>query len=115
MTKYNQDFKMIQGEDKVLEITVVDENGSAKAITGATITWSLARAVDDTPLITKSTGGSGISITDGNNGVFQVTIGDTDTNDMNGAYIHEAEVVDTSGRKNTVLFGTIQIQKSLIR
>lgn len=106
---------MVQGEDKTLEITVVGENGSAKNITGATITWVLAKTVGDTALVTKSTGGSGISITDAVNGVFQVTLDGSDTTNYSGVYHHEAEVEDTSGNKNTVTVGSIHIKQSAIR
>lgn len=116
MTKDNQNFRMYQGEDKLLEISVLDEDGNAKDITGATITWILATSPDAAAAeVTKSTGGSGVSITNAAGGVFQVTLDGSDTTSLEGNYWHEAEVEDTSGHDNTVTTGYITIKASQIR
>lgn len=114
MTKENQNFTMWSGDDKTLEVTVVDENGSVQDITGMTIDWHLARKVTTSALVQKATGGSGIVISDGSAGVFQITLSAADTDDLSGKYYHEAQVTDSSGNISTVTVGTITINRDLI-
>jgi hypothetical protein len=63
------------GEDKVLQFTVRDKLGVVVNITGWTITWALrADPEPSSPvLITKSVG-TGIVITNGAGGIFEVTV-----------------------------------------
>ena len=92
MTKTNQDFAIYIGNTRNLDISVVDDDGDAKNITGATITWTLERRAGETPLITKTVD-SGITIIDGAGGVFRVALSTTDTDGLAaGTHYHEAEV-----------------------
>ena len=75
------------GDDRVLDFTIFDSDDPATAapkdITGYSLEWALKRFVTDTTaLITKTTGGGGIALTDPTNGVLSVTLLDTDTESL---------------------------------
>lgn len=108
------DFAISAGDDKTLTITVLDENESAVAITGATIAWRASRSHNKTADITKTTS-SGITITDGPNGVFEVDLDADDTEDLKGIFYHEAQVTFVDGSISTVLKGRMKINPVLIR
>ena len=111
--KMIQNFEMTAGDDKTLVITVRDANGNPVSITGASIKWQCARSFGKASSISKTTS-SGISITDGANGVFAVTLDDTDTESLVGNFIHEAQVTASDGSISTVVSGTMKINKALI-
>lgn len=106
-------FVMTAGDSKTLVVTVRNADGDAVNITGATIKWQAARSYGKASVITKSTS-SGISITDGTNGVFTVTLNTSDTDSLSGIYHHEAELTATDSTKSTVLVGTMKINPALI-
>lgn len=106
-------FVMTAGDSKTLVITVRNADGDAVNITGATIKWQAARSYGKTSVISKTTS-SGISITDGTNGVFAVTLSPSDTDSLSGIYHHEAELTATDTTKSTVLVGTMKINPALI-
>jgi hypothetical protein len=114
MTAMDQDFAMQSGDSKVLSFTVLDENDVAVDITGNTIKWRLAKSSRSSVLLAKATGGSGISITDAVNGVFQVTLDPTDTDNFAGQYYHEAELTDLFSNISTISTGTATIRRDLI-
>lgn len=109
------DFTMFAGDSKVLVATAVDNAGEAVDITGAAITWAVARTVDDTAVLTKTSSPSaGIALSDPTAGEFEITLHEVDTDDLDGLYYHEAEMVlatDTS----TVLTGNMIVERTLIR
>lgn len=107
------DFSMYAGDDKLLTVTVTDEDGDAVDLTSATIKWQAAKSYGKSSAIEKDTTG-GISITDASGGVFQVTLSDTDTEDLSGNYVHEAEVTFADGSIATVLQGTMNIKPVVI-
>jgi len=107
------DFEMYAGDDKTLIVTVKDRNGDAVVITSATIKWQASRSQGKASVISKTTS-SGITISDGPNGVFEITIDDTDTEDLKGLYYHEAEVTFADGSISTVMAGTMRINPVLI-
>lgn len=112
------DANFVQGNDITLEFTVTDEDGAALDITGATVKWSLKRAIGETADLTKQTGGSGITLTDADGGVFEVELTDTDTAALYGEYVHEAVIIDALGKVRTVTesdsgFGKLTIRKRI--
>lgn len=70
------DIEFIRGEDITIEDTVTGVN-----IEGWALSFAIARSYRDTAIITKTVG-SGITITDPANGVFEITIDDTDTDGL---------------------------------
>lgn len=107
------DFTMFAGDTKVIPVTVIDEDGMAVNITGATFTWEAARTVDGTAAITKTVG-AGIALTSPATGVFTITLDEADTDDLEGLYYHEAEMV-LAGDTSTVLTGNMIVEQTLIR
>jgi hypothetical protein len=104
------DIEMFQAEAKVIEVTVVDANGAAVNISGAsTIKWVAGKA-KETPVIQKSLG-SGVTITDGPAGEFSVTLVAADTKDVAAdEYPHEARVDN-----NVIVYGTLNLKYSLTK
>lgn len=109
------------GEDKLLSFTIYTSTAktAAKDITGWALSWKLRRKKPDADpaLLTKATGGSGITIT----GTFNadpalntqravVTIADTDTDGLGaGSYWHELKRTDAGSE--TVLAQGIAVLK----
>lgn len=94
-------FRLKKNTDFTLEFTAKNAAGAAIDLTSATIKWSMKETEDEeaAALISKATGGSGITITSAANGVFEVEIEDTDTEDLDvGTYVHEATITLSGGR-----------------
>lgn len=116
MAAKRADFTMFSGEHRVLEIAIVDADGDAVDLTGATVEWRLARSARGTPVISKTTVDSGgVEITGAEAGLAEVTLVGADTEALEGDYYHEARVVDSGDRPATVLYGTATIKPNLIR
>lgn len=110
MTRTEQNIDAYHaGDSLTISVTVYDGDGNTLDITGADFEWVLVDRATDTTLLTKSTGGGGISITDATNGEFEISIDSADTQDMDpGYYEHEAEMDDGS-TVATVLTGSFGI------
>jgi len=112
MTAYN--FTMFTGNDKFLQVTLKDVNEVAINITGWSIEFALRLQKDDVTLISKTVG-SGISIDDGLNGIFTVSIDDTDTDALaEGSYWYEIKTTNLSGVETTVLNGKAKMYQSIL-
>lgn len=105
---------MFSGDTKTIEVTVRDELAVVVDLTGASIQWKLAKSpASQSTKISKSTT-SGITITDATNGVFQVSLDAADTANLSGTYYHEAEVLDASSNKTTVMSGYVDLRTDLV-
>lgn len=109
----SSDFVMFAGDDKTIEVSVVDTTGAAVAITSATIEWRASKTKAATAAVTKTTS-SGISITNGAGGVFQITLTDSDTESLSGTYEHEAQVTFSGGLIATVMQGKMHVRPVII-
>lgn len=121
MIGIQNDFAMHSGDNRLLVVTVKDENDVLIDITAAAFTWALSKADPNNPpipapkgaaVVTKTVG-SGITITDGPNGVLEVQILPADTETIDGAYYHELQMT-LGGAVSTVAFGNVTIYKDLI-
>ena len=109
------DFTITAGDTKTLSVTVTEKSdASATVITSATIAWKAAQSLRSGVLISKATGGSGISITSGTGGTFDVTLDAADTTSLLGDYYHEAQVTFSTGEISTVLKGKMTVEPGLI-
>ena len=106
-----KNFEMTAGDTKQLIITVKDANDSPVNISGATIEWKCARSLNKPTKIYKTTS-SGITITNGPNGTFAVTLNAGDSSNLLGNYIHEARMT-LSGNISTVISGTMKVNKPM--
>lgn len=110
------DFSFFSGDTQTLKITVNDGATPpvAKDLTGATITWGLAKRQGKAPFLTKTIG-SGITVTDAVNGELEVAIDPADTADVKGgSYYHELEITDSIGNIATAAYGDVTIEADSI-
>ena len=86
-------LKFFQGEDILLQLTIVDDDGAAVDITGYTFTCTiLANYGDATPVAGPYTIGSGITIIDAATGRVDVAIPDGDTDGLDaGPYVYDVK------------------------
>lgn len=90
------DFEIDQARHVTLTVTVLDSDGNAQDITGATAQFTLARTPRATALIEKTTS-DGIALTTPASGVLTVALDNTDTAGLAGFYYYEVVVTLTSG------------------
>lgn len=115
MAARNQNFQMHKGDTRTVTVAVVDDDDIAVDLTGATVKWAVANTPTSATLISKQTGGLGISVTDAVGGVFVITILPADTSSLRArTYYHEAQVTDGSGVVSTVLTGKLKLIEDLI-
>ncbi len=109
---------MFEGDSKLIDVTVRDENGAVVDLSGFTIRWGMSPVVEGgfaTPAVLTKEIGTGIAVASPTSGVFEVTIDPGDTEALSGKYYHEAEVTDGAGNIATVLTGRITITAVLLR
>jgi hypothetical protein len=115
MATFGQNFTFANGDTVSLDFTATDSDGTAFDLTGATIKWQLTSRPGATAILTKQSGGTGISITDAPGGKFTVAIDPTDTVSVaRGRYYHEAQVTDVSTNVSTVASGFAVILQGVI-
>lgn len=113
------DAQVIQGDTVILTITAKNKfTDAAVNITGASIIVSFTKKIGSTPVLTKTTS-AGISITDGANGIMQVTLTASDTAALEGKYYYEIQVTDASGnistfRNEDMSAGVLTVLKDII-
>lgn len=115
-----QNFAMMAGDSKVLQVTVKDEAGVPLPLAGiASATWRLARSRRGVDLLTK-TMGSGVTIitenaaaNEANCGRLNILITAADSEALDGEYFHDCQIVDATGAASTVFFGRANITPNL--
>lgn len=116
MTKFGQSFSMVAGDSKVIVAPITDAAGAAQSLTGATIVWKLRTAnVEGAILLTKQTGGAGITLTTttATNDTVNVALDDSDTVTFGGtSHYQECEATDASGNVSTLWIGKIIFKKT---
>lgn len=93
---------LTRGDDRTLELTIVDKEGAAVNLTD-TYLWFTAKVSlndsDDEAVIFKTTGGGGITITDASGGLAEITLAPIDT-------------INIPGRQSLTLFWDLQSKSS---
>lgn len=102
-------FTMFAGDTKTVRIIVLDPDGNSVDITGASAKWRVKRSFSKAPDIEKTTS-AGIVITNGAGGEMTVSLDPEDTEDLQGNFLHEAEVTFTDDTISTVIQGTLTIR-----
>ena len=102
-----QFYEAFSGDTAVFNCQVLNENGVAKDITGASARFVVSRQQGQTTPDIDVSVGTGIVITDATNGRMQITLSNNATAPLRGAYRFELQVTDIAGRVSTVAFGTI--------
>lgn len=101
------------GDSLDITVTVNDPEGNAVDISGTAITFVIHNSETDTTEVSKTVG-SGITITNGSAGRFEVAIDPSDTESLSGAHDIEAQVVESDGTVATVLTGSFPIEEDII-
>lgn len=107
MSQITKVVKVIQGEDKVINLRLRDENGDPFDISTATLIKAIFKKADGT-LLTKQTGGSGVSIVNGPAGKLTVDLDDSDTILLKVGEFQDFEVEITIAGEVTI----VQFQKA---
>jgi hypothetical protein len=105
---------MFAGDTRRIDVIAVDEAGVIVNLTGASVTWQIART-NDGPALFSKTLGAGIAVIDAVTGSLEVTLDGADTEGYGGRFYSEIEVVDATGEIATVLAGHINIRPTIIR
>ena len=113
-TATGQNFEMHQGDDKILVVTVYDNDDFENIvnISGATIQFVIFKQTSGQIVVSKSTGGSGIVLTDAPNGELEITLAGSDTASIYGTFLHECELTDATGNVSTIMTGYVKIYAS---
>lgn len=117
------DFTAYQANSRIIRVSVTDESGSPKNLTGQTITMVFMRpAVATQSPFDRASGGnrqprtglvealrkttsSGITVTSASGGVFEVSLTATDTANLVGEYYYEI-ALSSGGTKSTIASGS---------
>jgi hypothetical protein len=101
----NANIGFYKGEDVVLTVTM----SPATNITGLSLTFTMRKQFNDVSILTKATGGSGITITDAVNGVFTITIASADTAGLdNRAYAFDIQRTN-AGNRTVLTIGNLTL------
>jgi hypothetical protein len=115
MTALLQNFDIHAGDDLVVPVTATKEvDQSALDLTGAAVTWKLARQAGGPALIEKTAtepvDANGIRFTNAAGGLLEVDLVPADTVALApGCYVHEVRIVDTFGKVSTLTTGTVTV------
>ena|SRR4030065_80606 len=112
MTMTGQNAEVYQGDYRVLEVTVLDENDQPLDINGCDLTWVVYKLSTSVISLTKTIG-SGIELTVPSGGIFEITIEPADTVNLLGNYNHECELTDSSSHPFTILTGYFKVIRSI--
>jgi len=119
----NQKPDWFVGEDKIFAFTIYQKTAAGvltstpQNITGWALRWDMRRTDSeaDPVVLTKASGGSGITITDGPNGQGQVLIDDTDTDTLVPRLYRHALKRTDSGSETLLLWGSASLAKRTTR
>lgn len=103
-------FSLFAGDDKTLSVTLQNAAGTVVAITSSSIKFQAARRRGGTSVLTLGTATSGVSITSGSGGTFDITISAADSEPLEGVYYHETEITFSDNTIATVLTGTMTVR-----
>ena len=98
-----QNFSFTAGEDRTLSMTASNQAGTILNLTGATIVWRLSKGRGGTAVL--DIAGAIVSAAAG---TFTVTLTDTNTEDLSGAYYHQA-IVTISGTTTVAVAGRVLV------
>lgn len=115
------DLVIDQGDDEEIELTALQPGGSSPLdLSGCTIWFVVRVRPSSTDTLIEKTTTSGITVTDAAAGLATVTIGNSDTANLDDKYLNanlawEAQVKDGSGKIITLGRGKFTITRELVR
>ncbi len=119
MTHAVQNLEIHEGNKCILSVTIQDPDTVLGDITGSALRWAMYTSNrSPSAIITKDTGGGGISITDGVLRIVEITIDEADTDGLHLVakwFYHEMTIEKTSGQPLTVLTGRVDLTRAPVR
>lgn len=113
MTITGQNVELHQGDDRVIIITVYDEDNNILSLTGYDAVFVVYEQTMENLVITKSTMVGGISISNPTSGEIEITLSSEDTEGLTAkTYGLQCEVQDSFGNCSTVTTGLFKVLKS---
>ena len=106
MSADKQNATIYAGDDAILSISIVDENGKPLSISGSSFIWTLAAMAGSTAVLSKTLSG-GIVVTHALSGYLSVNITHTYTTGLVGPMWHQLVMTDGSGNVSTITTGTL--------
>ena len=107
------DDEFIGGTDHYFDFAVVDANGSAVSLNGATITWKMSYYGYPTSIVTKTLDDDITLTGELNDGTFEVHLLPADTLSLSGKFAHQPTAIDADGEEFTPAQGVITIIKKI--
>lgn len=96
-------FALTAGEDRTLSLTATNVSGAVLNLTGATLTFKLARHLSDASVLDKTP-----SIVSAAAGTMTVSLTDSDTDDLSRSYVYQVTAT-ISGTTTVTNRGTIKV------
>lgn len=115
-----QDLRMRWGDESAWAVTVTDTAGAPVDITGCTMRFSAKRSrrdVDASAVFSKTVG-SGITLSDPQNGVATVALSDSDTSGLAPGRSHLLTFdwrITLGGQTQTIAYGSLLVEPSMSR
>lgn len=113
-----QNFSLTAGDTGELDFSAYQADGTTPLdLTGADIVWKMTRFPGDAadPVVSKATGGGGITITSTSAGTFKVALDPADTADIAPLrYFHGVKVTDGAGNISTIATGFCVIRQTAV-
>jgi len=112
-----QNGTIYSGEDVTITVSLTDSDGTAldAAAVNAISEYQYIIATDphaSSTLVSKTIG-AGVTLS--NTAITAtIVIDDTDTDDLEGIYYHEAKATDSSGNETTSFAGALVIQRNVL-
>lgn len=111
------DFESVQGSTWVVHWTFENPDGSGGFVpvnlTGCAITLHVRPQYRDDDNAINPAAVATVAITDAAGGEFTTTLDDTD--DLNGSYVYDLDLVDAGGRRITLARGTFEFLPEVTR
>ena len=105
------DDEFFRGEDKILTVTL----DPVVNISGWTLAFTMRLTAGSAEALIEKTTTSGITITDGTHGIFQVTLDDLETAGLQpGKYAYDCKRMD-AGAEAILVYGTLELLAEVTR
>lgn len=113
MTRYNQNFEMIQGDTLYINVPIYDIGNKREPLNDVSeITWAVSSWADQPSFMTKTLTGGGVEILNSDEGYIRIELDPSDTAQLSDDYYHECEFEFTNGDVSTAFVGNMKVHES---
>jgi len=113
-----RDDVFVEGDSAKITVEIENDDGTPLDLTGKSVVFGLAPYAGRETLVSKSTTGGDVQITDATNGVVVIDLAPEDTSDLGGRggrdYHFEIQVNEGESVVVTVTRGTLTIHESTV-